>query len=144
MSKSSKTSVFFIVAATMCGWFFSCNSNGTKDVRVLPGVVISVRLKLPAGWKINSSAPNRLTLGVDKSEPPFLEISAARIIADDVKLPSLAVGSRYIMRSTVFYCPEKETEKSVCVRDDQQRVLVGSSQAGSSEVILEIANHVSR
>jgi hypothetical protein len=110
---------------------------GKTEPRMVKPGKIPVKLTLPAGWKINESAPSWLALF--KVDQLMMEFGRDQLKSRQIVLDHLVKTQTYRLQGTLYYC--QTLKGSVCrIQSVDQRISVEPSGDDFVEIFLDTGN----
>jgi hypothetical protein len=120
------------------------NLKPAPEARIAAGVPWRVKLELPAGWKINDSAPSRLRLLREGSgrEPQVVEtFQRKQLQARSLEMSPLKSESTYRLVGTLYFCEARNP--SICLVQSHEQVLravtVAEGESARTEVAISLS-----
>lgn len=115
------------------------NLQKSADVNVKSGEIITLRIEMNEGWRINEEAPSFINLlKMQNSEKADLIASFDWhfVRQREIKLPKLESGEDYILQGSIYYCEDKKN--SLCYVKSYEQKIIAVSDVKDVEVVVKL------
>jgi hypothetical protein len=115
------------------------NLQKSVDINVRSGEIITLKIELNEGWRVNEEAPsfiNLLKMKSDEKADLIASFDWHFVRQKEIKLPKLESGQDYILQGSIYYCEDKRN--SLCYVKSYEQKIIAVADVKDVEIVVKL------
>lgn len=115
------------------------NLQKSEDVNIKSGEIITLKIEMNEGWRVNEEAPsfiNLLKMKSDEKADLMASFDWHFVRQREIKLPKLESGEDYILQGSIYYCEDKRN--SLCYVKSYEQKIIAVADVKDVEIVVKL------